>query len=693
MDGLSTAASVVAVVQIAAEVAKLCGSYLHEVKNAHQDIKRMKEKALALHDVLERLNNTPKSNANKAAIQRCFDDLRSLKEKLEPKRKHTSTKHFWVRALKWPFSRKEADKTMKELEGYLLVFNMALQLNINDRVDDAETERLLGRLACVGDASFSSYENQRHRPCLENTRVEVLEQIMQWATSTSPRCIFWLRGMAGTGKSTVAITVASRLRHVTNFASYFFKRGFGDLAHAQKLIPTIVQQLSNSSPSYRQLVLATVKENPDLGQSANLREQYEKLVVEPLSKLQSLTPTQHPFFIVIDALDECDEVSDLRLLLRLLATTKDLPKLRIRVFVTSRPDLPIRLGFQEMPSILHQDLVLHDVPRSIVNGDIEIFLRCELKDVQREYCLPANWPEDSQLSALVRKAEGLFIFAATACRYIGGSPQADPDERLEHICSSVSTNQPMTKKLDQMYTSILQHSVKGEYTEKERQRINLWFCHIVGSIVVLLNPLSIPELFKLLRHAQLQAQNQLERILEPLHAVLDIPENIDCPVQTLHLSFRDFLLDQSRCLDRQFWVDEQKTHHGLALDCMRLLSSSLQRNICRLPSLGTLKSEIPQIDVDNALSPAVQYACRYWTDHVQEGKVELLDHGCVHEFLQQHFLHWLEAMSLMGRISEAIIAIMNMAAMVNVGSYVLPSSLVHMLKPRISLRSRQLCMT
>lgn len=197
--------------------------------------------------------------------------------------------------------------------------------------------------------------------------------------------------MAGTGKSTIAITVASQLRDVTNnVASYFFQRGFGDLAHARKMISTIVWQLSHSSPSYRQLVLATVKEKPDLGHSANLREQYEKLIVGPLSKLQSLTPTQYPFFIVIDALDECDEVNDLRLLLRLLATTKNILSLGIRVFVTSRPEVPIRLGFQEMPSILHQDLILHDVPRSVVDSDIKIFLSDKLKDVQQKYRLPAH---------------------------------------------------------------------------------------------------------------------------------------------------------------------------------------------------------------------------------------------------------------------------------------------------------------
>jgi hypothetical protein len=114
-----------------------------------------------------------------------------------------------------------------------------------------------------------------------------LKDIVQWATAASPQCVFWLKGMAGTGKSTVAISVASRLRQMSKcLASFFFRRGFGDLAHARKLIPTIVRQLSLSSPAYRRLVLATIKADPDLGQSVNLRDQYEKLILEPLRTLQ-----------------------------------------------------------------------------------------------------------------------------------------------------------------------------------------------------------------------------------------------------------------------------------------------------------------------------------------------------------------------------------------------------------------------
>ena len=678
MEGLAAAASVIAVLQITEEVARLCGRYIREVRHAHKDIERLQSKASALNEVLTRVNNEPHSNIDATAIRKCCKDISFVKERLEPKKRHTTMERMGIRALKWPFTSKEVEEQVQALEGYLMIFNTTLQLNIIDKIGDAEQERLLEKLAYVGDALFNSYENdQRHRSCLEKTRVDILQQIMEWAADISPRFIFWLKGLAGTGKSTIATTVAFRLQaKSSHFASYFFKRGHSDLAYARKLIPTIVRQLSQCSFLYRQSVLAVLKEEPGIGQSANLREQYEKLLVEPLRKVQLQNPAHDPFFIVMDALDECDEQKDLRMLLRLLAKTEDIPKLRLKIFVTSRPELPIRHGFEEIPSIFHRNLALQNVPRAVVDSDIKIFLSHELKNIQYEFRLPADWPADTDLATLANKAGGLFIFAATACRYIGGSLQANPQERLKQICSSIATNKLVTEELDQMYAMILQNSIRGRYTEEERQSTRVRFHHIVGSIVLLLDPLSIAQLFSLLSDSRVESQQELERALQTLHAVIDVPEPPGSPIQPLHLSFRNFLLDPNRCLDRLFWVDEQQTHRNLALDCTRLLSSSLKRNICGLPSLGTLRSEIDFTAVENTLPQAVQYACRHWTDHAQRGKMVVDDHGCIHNFLQQHFLHWLESMSLMGRISEAIIVMTNLMAMIDVRKYFLLLHLV-----------------
>ena len=79
---------------------------------------------------------------------------------------------------------------------------------------------------------------------------------MTWADGDDERCIFWLNGMAGTGKSTIARTIARKYYEQERLgASFFFSRGGGDVSHAGKFFTSIAVQLANKSPSLKQLHL------------------------------------------------------------------------------------------------------------------------------------------------------------------------------------------------------------------------------------------------------------------------------------------------------------------------------------------------------------------------------------------------------------------------------------------------------
>ncbi|KAL8671687.1 MAG: hypothetical protein Q9168_003809 [Polycauliona sp. 1 TL-2023] len=672
MEALGGAAAVLAVLELTVEIGKLCGKYIGEVRNAQDEIGRLQSKISALEGVMTRLQALPPSEMDVTAVKQCFDDLDPIRKKLKPKERHSLLNRMHAKSLKWPFSSKEIRDQVQAVERYLLIFNTNLQLNISDRTTDAEQDRLLDKLAYVGDAILTSHRtSRRHRQCLPGTRVDVLQQIMDWTVNTSPQCIFWLKGLAGTGKSTITTTLASKLKeNLCPLASYFFERGHSELAHVQKLIPTIVRQLAKFSPAYLLSVLAAIKADPDVGSSADLREQYEALLLGPLRQIQPSGPSDKPFIIIIDALDECDDEQDLRMLINLFATTTDLPNLRIKIFVSSRPDL-LRHGFEDMPSILHYTMVLHDVPRAVVDNDIRIYLHHELEATQKKFRLPIEWPPPEALETLAAKAGGLFIFAATACRFIGGASHAKPQKRLDQICGSTTTNKLMTEELDQMYTLVLQNSIKGDYTSEEQESTESLFRHVVGTIVILLDPLPISELFKLLSGPELETEEELETMLETLHSVIDVPEDPSKPVKALHLSFHDFLLDPNRCSDRRFSVIEEQANQILASDCLRLLSSTLKRNMCGL-SLEPLRDEIDPAVIERTLSPSTQYACRHWAEHVFRSKSAIDDHGPVHTFLQLHFLHWLECMSLIGRVSETVNTLRNLLSISD-----MPSSSAH----------------
>ena len=143
--------------------------------------------------------------------------------------------------------------------------------------------------------------------------------------------------------------------------------------------------------------------------------------------------------------------------------------------------------------------------------------------------------------------------------------------------------------------------------------------------------------------------------LRPLHSVLQIPANPEKPIRTLHLSFREFLLSD-KIRHEPFAVDGLATHRMLLTKCLDMLSGpdGLRENLCGLKYPGQPRRVVDPTMINERLSPAFQYACRYWVHHVQYSMVPIHDDDEVHVFLRKYFLHWLEALSLMNRITEVI---------------------------------------
>lgn len=101
--------------------------------------------------------------------------------------------------------------------------------------------------------------------------------------------------------------------------------------------------------------------------------------------------------VVIDALDECEREADILVILQLLSRTKDIHPVPLRIVVTSRPELHIRLGFKEMPNGTYQDLVLYEVPRRTIERDIRLFLVHELDIIRKKHMLSIDWPALHQI--------------------------------------------------------------------------------------------------------------------------------------------------------------------------------------------------------------------------------------------------------------------------------------------------------
>ncbi|PLB47848.1 hypothetical protein P170DRAFT_447716 [Aspergillus steynii IBT 23096] len=272
----------------------------------------------------------------------------------------------------------------------------------------------LGRLHIAKGAVFNDYENQ-HTECLPGTRVKLLREIYRWIEAPDGKCIFWLNGMAGTGKSTITRTVVSRLKGQSLLrASFFFKRGKQDRGNAKLLFSTLTRQLGGT------------------------------LILQPLI---AVNPDANSIIlVVIDTLDEYNQDVHLRFLL------------------TSRPDLPIRLGFQGIKGD-YQYLILHKIPNPVIKRDIRLYFKEKF-----------------------RQAILLFISATTLFRFISDD------------CWSA------TERLRVIMSDKTRYLVQG-------------FKNTIGILILLATPLSVYSLAKLLQLDTDQIQIQFKLF----YSVLDVP--------------------------------------------------------------------------------------------------------------------------------------------------------------------------
>ncbi len=499
--------------------------------------------------------------------------------------------------------------------------------------------------------------------CLPGTRVGVLQTISQWADGEGQQCIFWLSGMAGTGKSTIAKTIAGSYSQQGRLAaSFFFSQGGGDAGNARKFVTTLAKQLADRVPLARPHIRRAIENNSTI-LSQTLMDQWSRLILKPLEELNVTDPYQ-PYVMIIDALDECEDERDIDIILHILAEVRLLMKVRLRALITSRPAVPIRHVFYKTSETEHRNFILHNIEAVIVDHDIFICLDYELSRIREKRICHTTWPDKLDIFKLTKKSCGLFIWAATTCRFVDAGEEFAEERLVEILQGSVSDATP-EQHLDQLYLTVLQGSIRTTLREQEKVKLRLVQKQVLGSLVVSLAPHSATSLGRLID----LSQRKVEQTLGKLHAIVDVPKDVAALLRPHHPSFSDFLLDKERCSDLDFWVDETQAHRTLAEECLQLMSKRLGQNICGIGAPGTPVANIDTSRITQVLPLEVKYACLYWIQHLQKSNASLDDNDQVHQFLRLHLLHWLEALAWLGKASEGILEIISLAAYIKVSDF------------------------
>jgi hypothetical protein len=122
--------------------------------------------------------------------------------------------------------------------------------------------------------------------CFPSTRTAILEEIMAWISRVDPgsianeKRILLLHGMAGTGKSTIANTIASWFYQLQRLGgSFCFKRGDNEL-RAQNMFSTIACGIADLEEAYKLKLYETIKSDRLLRTSGMYppREVYMSLI-------------------------------------------------------------------------------------------------------------------------------------------------------------------------------------------------------------------------------------------------------------------------------------------------------------------------------------------------------------------------------------------------------------------------------
>lgn len=592
---------------------------------------------------------------------RAFEDFENQSDKLDRRTAAAASDCAWeLQSKRWQL----AEKWKADLDSQLQTLDEIHDLRTT--LDTVQVQLSMMNLATAKGAAWDCFEAQNLPRCLGGTRVDLLDQICDWANSKDGKVIFWLCGKAGTGKSTISRTVAETFAKKKRYleASFFFKRGEGDLGDASRFFPTLAAQLAGQVPSLKQEISTALTSTQHVT-NMNMRDQFKNLLLNPLRRAMRDHGQGVTVSLVVDALDECESAEDLQRILSLLPEIQQIPSLRVRIFLTSRPELPVDLGFKNIHENDHRDVFLEEFQLPAIEQDLRLYFRDQFQSIKskrrqrrRPDILPADWPTVEQVDALVVLAIPLFIFAFTVCRWLS---QSSPEKRLHDFLAG---RQSMPSGgLDRTYLPIFT-SIIRDRADGEQEQAAADFRAILGPIVLLADSLSVASLSSILKIER----REIHEVLEYLHSVLHVPSNDKSPVKLLHLSLRDYLVDPKKRTENPLWISEVDTHRTLADCCLQRLQEpdTLVQDMCQVRSPGARRTSYSQQYISDAIPADVAYACTYWTLHLTKGEKQLYDHGAEHHFLKVHFLHWLEALSWLGRLSQAVAFVDDLQKLVHV---------------------------
>ena len=514
---------------------------------------------------------------------------------------------------------------------------------------------------------------------MEGTRIQILADMKSLLNARGGAHIVWIAGMAGTGKTSIALSLCRMLVKESTIllgGTFFCSRSAGavERTDAQCIIPTLAAILARSVPAYASALAEELKKDPDLAHKS-IGTQVEHLLARPLESVGSLG---RQIIFVVDALDECsDEAKLVELIDRLASFTC---AASVKFFLTSRPEMHIRdtaIADTSLSSIIH----LHTIDASRVTADIRLYIQRTFEKA----VTTSAWYTELDIDELAAMSGGLFIFASTALAYILRRKEVPGrSERLRTVKMQTSNSTLATASLDKMYSLVLSQASDPEAiepTELDETR------RIVAVILATRSPLTLDCLAKLLE----LSPEHLREALSGLHAVIFVPEEDDeGELRTLHASFGDYIFTRA---PEHIRISKKLGHDELARGCLeRMSAADLCFNISRRTSSykandpndsddyedsedsedskdsddsddsddagssfsrSTRSSQASSYTRPRWVATSLVYACLHWAHHVNLASMRSSFDDKIDSVLRRKLLFWLELLSIIDEVGRA----------------------------------------
>ncbi|KAL5512428.1 hypothetical protein ACEPAG_3420 [Sanghuangporus baumii] len=466
-----------------------------------------------------------------------------------------------------------------------------------------------------------------NRPtCLPDTRTDIRKKILEWAFADSEQNIFWLHGVAGSGKSTVSTTIVQHLRDMSRLGAFlFFERGKSE---PSSVIRTIAYKLALYDSSIGESILEKTNEDKDIFSSLS-EDQFTKLLLRPLSEMSK----EGPIVIVLDALDECGTTESRLMLMQLFRNGfSRLPK-NFRFLITSRREADIDRVLSSQPeSILAEEL---DYTSSTSHQDVLSYLRIEMQThVKDQVSIPEDWPWDENIMQLGKAAGGLFIWASTAVKMVRNS-----DDHFYHLNCLVSDSKSVSGfGLDELYGTVLRDS--GILWEEERSRQR--FRKVLALLLLSKAPISSRMIDDLLGF---RPHESCTLILSKLQSLVSY--TIEGPVSLFHTSFSDYLTS-SKHSHEPWFINVLDARQLIVERCFCIMENMLHFNMCNLETSFVHNDDVQGISdrVKECIPSHLEYVCMHWAQHLCDVPYspDLLDK--LSDFAYKSLLFWFEVLSL-----------------------------------------------